>query len=166
MPSSPGTPAPLTPQLAKPLFTLANAAPGEHVMTLKVSPDDLGPLTVRAHIDASGVRIELFAAGDAGREAVRGILPELHKELAEAGFGANLQLSDRNAPADTGQGSNRDGATRQNVPGSDPQPDSPGEGRRNGSGEARNRWNNPADANPARPAELLDGSQTTLNILV
>ena len=56
-------------------------------MTLKVSPEDLGPLTVRAQIDAAGVRIELFAPGDAGREAVRGILPELRKELHGAGFG-------------------------------------------------------------------------------
>ena len=57
---------------------------GQHIMTLKVSPEDLGPLTVRAHIDGAGVRIELFAPGDTGREALRGILPELRKELADA----------------------------------------------------------------------------------
>ena len=79
---APARRATLQPQLAKPLFTLVGAPQGQHIMTLKVSPEDLGPLTVRAHIDAAGVRIELFAPGDAGREAVRGILPELRKELA------------------------------------------------------------------------------------
>ncbi len=67
-------------------------------MTLKVSPEDLGPLTVRAHIDGAGVRIELFALGDTGREDLRGILPELRKELADAGFGASLDVSDHSGP--------------------------------------------------------------------
>ncbi|WP_185261427.1 flagellar hook-length control protein FliK [Pseudarthrobacter sp. NBSH8] len=94
----------LTPQLAGPLFLLASAAPGQHVMTLKVSPEDLGPMTVRAHIDATGVRIELFAPGDAGREALRIILPELRRGLAESGLGASLDLSDHGAPPDGGAG--------------------------------------------------------------
>jgi hypothetical protein len=87
-----------------PLFSLASAAPGAHVMTLKLSPEDLGPLTVRAHIDGSGVRIELFAPGEAGREAVRSVLPELRRGLGESGFGASLDLSEHNAPAGAGAG--------------------------------------------------------------
>ncbi|MDR6986195.1 flagellar hook-length control protein FliK [Paenarthrobacter nitroguajacolicus] len=93
--------AALSPQLAAPLFTLASAAPGEHVMTLRVTPEDLGPLTVRAHIDATGVRIELFAPGDAGREAVRHVLPELRRGLEDTG--ASLSLSTHNSPPDTGK---------------------------------------------------------------
>ncbi len=100
----------LTPQLAAPLFSLATAAPGEHVMTLRVAPDDLGPLTVRAHIDAAGVRIELFAPGDAGRDAVRHVLPELRRSLEDSG--ASLSLSSQNSPPDAGkdpgQGNGRD----------------------------------------------------------
>jgi hypothetical protein len=69
-------------------------------MTLRVSPEDLGPLTVRAHIDAAGVRIELFAPGDAGREAVRHVLPELRRGLEDSG--ASLSLSSHNSPQDTG----------------------------------------------------------------
>ncbi|WP_367646005.1 flagellar hook-length control protein FliK [Paenarthrobacter ureafaciens] len=65
-------------------------------MTLRVSPEDLGPLTVRAHIDGGGVRIELFAAGDAGREAVRHVLPELRRGLEE--MGASLSLSSDDSP--------------------------------------------------------------------
>lgn len=97
-------PGRLTPQLAGPLFTLATAAPGEHVMTLKVSPENLGPLTVRAHIDAAGVHIELFAPGDAGRDALRTILPELRRGLAESGLGAQLNLSQHGAPQDQNPG--------------------------------------------------------------
>jgi hypothetical protein len=88
----------LTPQLAGPLFSLASAEPGRHVMTLKVSPEELGPLTVRAHIDGAGVRIELFAPADAGRDALRTILPELRRSLAESGLGTSLDLSDQGAP--------------------------------------------------------------------
>ncbi|MEW1821117.1 flagellar hook-length control protein FliK [Arthrobacter sp. NPDC080031] len=97
-------PAKLLPQVSGPLFSLASAAPGAHVMTLKLSPEDLGPLTVRAHIEGAGVRIELFAPGEAGREAVRSILPELRRDLSESGFGASLDLSEHNAPADAGAG--------------------------------------------------------------
>jgi hypothetical protein len=97
-------PAKLLPQVSGPLFSLASAAPGAHVMTLKLSPEDLGPLTVRAHIEGAGVRIELFAPGEAGREAVRCILPELRRGLGESGFGASLDLSEHNAPADAGAG--------------------------------------------------------------
>lgn len=112
MQPQPPTPhQPLTHQLAQPLFTLASGNPGEHVMTLQVSPEDLGPLTVRAHIDSTGVRIELFAAGDAGREAVRHVLPELRRGLEDTG--ASLSLSSQNspqdAPKDTGAGSRQHG---------------------------------------------------------
>ncbi|GAA3318745.1 flagellar hook-length control protein FliK [Arthrobacter ramosus] len=103
-PTPQADPAKLLPQVSGPLFSLASAAPGAHVMILKLSPEDLGPLTVRAHIEGAGVRIELFAPGDAGREAVRSILPELRRGLGESGFGASLDLSERNAPADAGAG--------------------------------------------------------------
>lgn len=161
---------PLLPQLAKPLFTLAAAAPGQHIMTLKVSPEDLGPLTVRAHIDAAGVRIELFAPAEAGREAVRGLLPELRKELAGAGFGASLNLSDQNGPPAGGQ----DGG-QQNRPdawldgGQDPGRGGYGSGTGQdapGTGRPGHRWDALADESSLRTARILNGPQTTLDILV
>jgi flagellar hook-length control protein FliK len=105
-------------QLAKPLFTLASEVPGEHIMTLKVSPEDLGPVTVRAHISAEGVRLELFAAGDAGRDAVRSALPELRRELAQQGLAATLDLSGRDNPGQGQQqtGQHRDSRGGQNDP--------------------------------------------------
>ena len=136
-------------------------------MTLKVTPEDLGPLTVRAHIDAAGVRIELFAPGDVGREAIRGILPELRKELADSGFGASLDVSDRSGPGGTGQ----DGAGR-DAPDRDGRPRQPGRlqpGRRpQRPGEQRSghRWDALADDAAVRNARILNGPQTTLDILV
>jgi flagellar hook-length control protein FliK len=168
------TPAPaqqpaLTPQLAKPLFTLAAAPHGQHIMTLKVTPEDLGPLTVRAHIDGAGVRIELFAPGDTGREALRGILPELRKELADAGFGATLDLSDHSGPAGRGQDAGGDagqGAAGREA--SDAGSAGSGPGGRNGPGEPRpgHRWDALADQASLRSTRILNGPQTTLDILV
>jgi Meckel syndrome type 1 protein len=172
-PAAPQTAAALQPQLAKPLFTLAGAAHGQHIMTLKVSPEDIGPLTVRAHIDAAGVRIELFAPGDAGREAVRGILPELRKELTDAGFGASLDLSEQSGPGGAAQDRAAQdraghGTAGQGGAGGDPARDTGGGGSRNGPGEPRSatRWDALADAAALRSARTLNGPQTTLDILV
>lgn len=153
--------ATLQPQLAKPLFTLAGAPHGQHIMTLKVTPEDLGPMTVRAHIDAAGVRIELFAPGDAGREAIRGILPELRKELADAGFGASLDVSEHSGPGTMAQDTAGQDGTGRDGSGSGPE-------SRNGPGEPRpgHRWDALADGAALRNARSLNGPQTTLDILV
>jgi flagellar hook-length control protein FliK len=170
--------ASLQPQLAKPLFTLVGAPHGQHVMTLKVSPEDLGPLTVRAHIDAGGVRIELFAPGEVGREAVRGILPELRKELADAGFGASLDLSDHSGPGNPGQNSAGQNSDGQDRPGAGPSGTGlsgagrdaagNGPGGRNGAGEPRPgpRWDPRPDEAAGNAGRILTSPQTTLDILV
>ncbi|WIB68872.1 flagellar hook-length control protein FliK [Curtobacterium sp. MCBD17_035] len=101
------TPAPLAQQLARPLFTLAAAPHGEHVVTVTVSPETLGSVTVRAHVSADGMRVELFAASDAGRDAVRSIMPELRRDLGQTGVATTLDLSGQNQPSDTGGGDRR-----------------------------------------------------------
>lgn len=158
----------LTPQLAKPLFTLAGAPHGQHIMTLKVSPEDLGPMTVRAHIDAAGVRIELFAPGDAGREALRGILPELRKELAGSGFGASLDVSDHSGPLGQGNDARQDAQQAAGRDASQSGGAGGGSGGRKAPGEPRpgHRWDALADASTLRNATILAGPQTTLDILV
>ena len=167
-PAAPAAPQPgatLQPQLAKPLFTLAGAPQGQHIMTLQVTPEDLGPMTVRAHIDAAGVRIELFAPGDAGREAIRGVLPELRKELADAGFGASLDVSEHSGPGNTARdGTSQDNASRDRAG----RESGSGPGNRNGPGDPRpgHRWDALADGDALRDARILNGPQTTLDILV
>lgn len=92
------TPPGFAAQLARPMISLAAGPPGEHVVTVRVTPENLGPVTVRAHIGSDGVRIELFAPTDVGRAAVHAVLPDLRRDLAGTGLEASLDLSDRGAP--------------------------------------------------------------------
>jgi flagellar hook-length control protein FliK len=93
-------PTPLANQLAKPIFSLQHAGAGEHVVTVTVNPESLGPVTVRAHVDAAGMRVELFAPTDAGRDAIRSILGDLKRDLAGQGLSSTLDLSSQNQPSD------------------------------------------------------------------
>lgn len=109
---------PLHTQLAKPLFTLATAENGEHVMTMKVTPEELGTVTVRAVIGPEGVRMELFAS-EAGREAVKAIMPDLRRDMAGAGFNASLDLGTGSRPdgqADSGERRTPAGQDSRNAP--------------------------------------------------
>jgi Meckel syndrome type 1 protein len=109
--------APLAQQLSRPVFSLAQAGPGEHVVTVQVTPDALGPVTVRAHVTAHGMHVELFAASDAGRDAVRQVLPDLRRDAAGTGLSTTLDLSSQNQP-DTRSG--RDDRPAPAVPHVDP----------------------------------------------
>ena len=101
-PAPAAPPAPLLTQVAQPLFSLHSAAAGDHVMTLSVTPENLGPVTVRAHVSADGIRVELFAPNDAGREALRSILTDLRRDLSGSGLSTSLSLSAQDQPG-TGQ---------------------------------------------------------------
>lgn len=95
-------PVPFVAQLSRPIFTLAATGAGEHVMTINVTPDTLGPVTVRAHVSADGIRVELFAPSDLGRDAIRAILPDLRRDLAVSGMTTNLDLSSNDQPTESG----------------------------------------------------------------
>lgn len=107
-PATPATPAPapapapvnvpVHTQLAAPLFSLSLAQPGNHVMTLAVTPEEFGPVTVRAVIGSEGVKMELFASTDAGRDALRAAMTDLRRDLAGQGMNASLDLSSRDQP--------------------------------------------------------------------
>ena len=99
---APAATVPLTTQIMKPLFSLTSAAPGEHVLTISVTPDNLGPVTVRAHVTGEGIRVELFAPTDLAREALRVILPDLRRDLAGSGLSAQLDLSSDSQARDPG----------------------------------------------------------------
>ena len=71
-------------------------------MTISVTPDNLGPVTVRAHVSADGIRVELFAPSDLGRDAIRAILPDLRRDLAVSGMTTNLDLSSNDQPTESG----------------------------------------------------------------
>ena len=97
--------ASLAEQVRGPVLALRTAAPGEHVLTLKVTPENLGPVQVRAHIGAEGIRIELVGATDAAREGLRNLLTDLRRDLAGTGMNASLSLGADSGPGGrSGQG--------------------------------------------------------------
>lgn len=118
--AAPQLPEPLNRQLAGPIATLATGPHGERTMTVNVAPDGLGPVTVKAHLGVEGVRVELMAPTDAGRDALRTLLGDLRRDLAVLGHGAvSLATPDR---PDSGPGS-----------GSGQQPGTPGNGQQQGA---------------------------------
>lgn len=138
-----------TAQLARPLFTIAAAGPGQHTMTVEVNPQNLGPVTLQAHSDADGIRIEMIAATTDGREALRQALPELRKDLAGAGINASLDLSS------SGQGSAQGGQDRESFARRLQTSNQPPDGGRLLEVKAQNT--------PTRPG--LYGPETTLDVL-
>ncbi|WP_167041003.1 flagellar hook-length control protein FliK [Salinibacterium sp. ZJ454] len=117
--ATPAPTAPLNTQLATPLFSLANAGRGDHVLTITVTPDNVGPVTVRAHVTGEGVRMELFAPNDLGRDSLRAIMPDLRRDLAGTGMNASLDLSSENQPPeqnDAQDDAQRDASARRGAP--------------------------------------------------
>ncbi|MFB6610616.1 flagellar hook-length control protein FliK [Agromyces sp. NPDC056379] len=88
-------------QLSKPVVALAQGPTGIQHVTVQVSPEHLGPVSVRAAVSPEGVRIELLAPGETGREALRQVLGDLRRDLVAAGLTATLDVSPRDAGAGT-----------------------------------------------------------------
>ncbi len=82
------TPPPLHRQLLGPIATLAAGPHGERTLSVNIAPEALGPITVKAHLGSEGIRMDLTAPTEAGREALRAMLPELRRELVAAGGGS------------------------------------------------------------------------------
>src|SRR5690606_14552538 len=83
--------------LRGPVIALARSPQGQHSITLTVSPENLGPVTVRAHIVGSSIRLELHSPSDAGRDALRVILADLRRDLSVAAPGASVDVSARDS---------------------------------------------------------------------
>ena len=104
-PTAPSPAPPLQQQLAQPVMTLARQPDGDHVVVVRIAPDDLGPVTVHARVSDTSVHIELFAPSDAGRDAIRQILADLRRDLNASTANASVSVSDQNAPgAESGGG--------------------------------------------------------------
>ncbi|MCR2824527.1 NlpC/P60 family protein [Microbacterium sp. zg.Y909] len=145
---------PLAQQITAPVLSLARAGDGQHTLTLRVSPENLGPITVTAQISGSSLTLELASPSDMGREALRALLVDLRRDLAALVPNASLLL----ASADTSAGGGTQGQSGAWSGGSasgsgstgpqDPRPDAPPHGSRQPA----------ADAPPAPPAPPVPGS--------
>lgn len=81
-------------QVAPALMSIVQRPAGTHQLTMTISPDTLGPVTIRAHIGAGGdVRVELLGGTESGREALRTIVVDLRRDLAAVMPTAQLSLS-------------------------------------------------------------------------
>ncbi|GAA1498220.1 flagellar hook-length control protein FliK [Paeniglutamicibacter kerguelensis] len=78
---------PINRQLLGPISALAAGPHGERTLSVNIAPEALGPVTVKAHLGHEGMRVELTAPTEAGREALRAMLPELRRDLAATGAG-------------------------------------------------------------------------------
>ncbi|GGB15932.1 flagellar hook-length control protein FliK [Microbacterium aerolatum] len=98
----------LLPQVSGPVLALTQAPDGDHQLTLTISPENLGPVTVRAHISGGAIHIELHAPTDLGRDALRTILADLRRDLAGAAAHATLAISSQDGGS--GQSASQSGA--------------------------------------------------------
>ncbi|KQY45939.1 flagellar hook-length control protein FliK [Cellulomonas sp. Root137] len=83
------TPPPLAEQLGARLTALTGPGGlgrGRHILTVPVDPENLGPVRIVAHIGPESVRVELVGATEASREALRGALSDLRRDLAASGL--------------------------------------------------------------------------------
>ncbi|MDM8083386.1 flagellar hook-length control protein FliK [Cellulomonas cellasea] len=110
-PVAPAPPPPVAAQLAPQLASVRSLGEGQHVMSLAIDPEHLGPVRVVAHISPDAIRIELIGATDASREALRSSISELRRDLAASGLQAELELGQRQAGSADDQRSG-DGAQR------------------------------------------------------
>ncbi|XBH22139.1 flagellar hook-length control protein FliK [Jonesiaceae bacterium BS-20] len=94
-----GAPPPLAQQVRGPIGQLRTAAAGDHVFSIRITPENLGPVQVRAHIGGDGIRVELVGASDAVRDQLRTMLSDLRRDLQSTGMTAQLSVSNSDAPA-------------------------------------------------------------------
>jgi cell wall-associated NlpC family hydrolase len=110
-PQSAAAPA-LAPQLAGPIAQLVQSPGGGHTVVVRVVPEQLGPVTVNAQTTEHGMRIELSAPTDAGRDALAGVLTDLRRDLAQNGIAAGVGLAQADT-AGTGAGAGGGGQAQQ-----------------------------------------------------
>jgi flagellar hook-length control protein FliK len=144
------SPQSLSEQIAGPVLTLQTAALGSHVLTIRVAPDSLGPVTVQAHLSSDGIRVELIAPTDQARDALKAILPDLKRDLSQGGMNnATLSVSSQQDGPQAG--------ARQDAAFQNPQ----GRGSRSGANNpdpqgARGAQQTPVRAVSAGGTSLLD----------
>ncbi|WIE80908.1 flagellar hook-length control protein FliK [Curtobacterium sp. MCSS17_016] len=98
-------------QLTGPLVKVTQGD-GEQILVVQVRPENLGPVTVHAHVRDNTVHVELFAPSDAGRDALTQVSADLRADLQQAHTGnTSLNVSSQTAPSADRDGKPRDGSS-------------------------------------------------------
>lgn len=92
-------PPTLVEQVRGPLGQLRTAPEGNHVFSIRITPENLGPVQVRAHIGPDSIRVELIGATDAVRDQLRIMLTDLRRDLQSTGMTAQMSVSDSDSAA-------------------------------------------------------------------
>jgi len=109
-------PIPVAGQLGARLHALGGLGAGRHVLSVPLDPEHLGPVRVVAHISADAIRVDLLGTTDASREALRGALAELRRDLSAAGLNVELGLGGGQDAQPGGPGGERSGRAGQHRP--------------------------------------------------
>jgi flagellar hook-length control protein FliK len=70
------------------LVPLRRGPDGVHRMTIHLSPEDLGPISIVAEVRGGAIAVQLHSATEAGRAALQASLPDLRRDLVDGGFGS------------------------------------------------------------------------------
>ena len=81
-----GSDPPVAAQLGPQLAVLTDAADGSHTMTLVITPDSLGPVSIQATVTDGRLDLTLHGAHEHGRHALAEALPDLRRELEASGL--------------------------------------------------------------------------------
>ncbi|WP_369131847.1 flagellar hook-length control protein FliK [Modestobacter sp. I12A-02662] len=140
---------PVATQLGRQLAVLTEAPDGTQTMTLVITPDELGPVSIQATITDGTLDLTLLGAHEHGRQALLEALPDLRRELETAG----LSLNRLEVGTDAGDDASWTRAGQQQLP--DPRGGSQGQSGRppaDGSGWVRDDDQNGAGT-PVRAAD-------------
>ncbi|MGY2081460.1 flagellar hook-length control protein FliK [Modestobacter sp. SYSU DS0657] len=85
-PTPPAAEPPVAQQLGRQLAVLSNAPDGSSTMTLVITPEELGPVSIQVTVTDGSLDLTLQGGSDAGRHALTDALPELRRELEGAGL--------------------------------------------------------------------------------
>jgi flagellar hook-length control protein FliK len=153
-PAAPAQPVQtLAEQLGARLSSVAGLGRGTHVLTVPVDPEHLGPVRIVAHIGASSVRVELVGATDASREALRGALGDLRRDLGLAGLQVDVGTEGRSGAGSSAAGQHAGDADHPGRPAG--RPASAGTPSGDGTGATRDAPPQPAARTPAGRLDLV-----------
>ncbi len=79
------TAAPVSTQLVAHIAPLQHGPDGIHRLTVHLHPADLGPVQLLAEMRAGTLHLKLVGGSEMAREALRMALPDLRRELTDAG---------------------------------------------------------------------------------
>jgi flagellar hook-length control protein FliK len=102
-PAAPGTVPTPAAQVAMQLIPLRKVGDGVHRMTIHLHPAELGPISVIAEVRGGAIAVQIHGGTEEGRAALQASLPELRKDLVDAGYGS-CSLDLQQGSARQGQG--------------------------------------------------------------